>query len=365
MSEKTLSESLEESYDKLEAVPETEQEPADEGDTEGTESTEGDEGVETEASESEGGTDGDEGDEPEVPESDTGGDGEGDGEETDEGDGGEDDGDTGRAPVSWTPEAREAWSKVPKEARAEIARREKEITDAMGQTASARRFAQEWSDLTKPYEGLMAAQGATPYTGVKRLLEIGAGLSMGNQEQRANIVTNLIKQYQVDLNTLDAMLSGDHQPDPMQQIGSLIDERLAPIQQRYSQEDQRRQQQSQQQAMQELSEFKKDKPFYDDVRMDMADIMEIAAKRGEQLSLGDAYERACAMNPKVSKVVQQRKAAEEAKRRKKEAESKRAASSSVRTSSATGGSAPGEAGSLTEALAAAWDKNTATRQGRV
>ncbi|MCA1788684.1 MAG: hypothetical protein LC667_02185 [Thioalkalivibrio sp.] len=374
MKAKSMMEDLEASFDKLSAEPEPEQEPTaglddqeeeEHVDAEGTEDHEEAADDTDTSAESEGGAEGDEGDESEVPESADDGSVEGEGEDGAEGAGTEDEGDTGRAPVSWTPEVREHWEKLPKEVKAEVARREKEITEMMGQTTGARRFAQEWTEMVRPYEPLMAAQGANPYTGVKRLLEIGAGLSLGNKEQKADIISNLIKQYQIDVETLDGMLSGQHQPDPMQQIGSLIDERLAPIQQRYSQEEQYRQQQSQQAVKSELEQFKQKNQFYDDVRMDMADIMEIAGKRGEQLNLQEAYDRACAMNPKVSKVVQQRRAAESAAKRKKESEAKRRASSSVRPSAGAGGAAPADPDNLTDALSAAWDKNVPSRQGRV
>ena len=369
MKEKSMMEDLEEAFDKSETPLAEEQEEQQElppnDDEEGQEASEEAADDTDTSAESEGGAEGDEGDEPEVPESADDGSVEGEGEDGAEGAGTEDEGDTGRPPVSWTPEVREHWDKLPKEVRAEVTRREKEITEMMGQTTGARRFAQEWTDMVKPYEPLMAAQGANPYTGVKRLLEIGAGLSLGNKEQKADIISNLIKQYQIDVETLDGMLSGQHQPDPMQQIGSLIDERLAPLQQRYSQEEQYRQQQSQQAVQSELNQFKEANPFYEDVRNDMADLMEISAKRGEQLSLQQAYDRACAMNPKVSKVISQRQAAEAAAKRKKEAESKRRAASSVRPSAGAGGAAPTDPGNLTDALSAAWDQNVPGKQGRV
>ena len=48
-------------------------------------------------------------------------------------------------------------------------------------------------------------------------------------------------------------------------------------------------------AVKEVESFGSDKDFFEDVREDMADLLDLAAKRGLDLSLEQAYERACKM----------------------------------------------------------------------
>ena len=188
-------------------------------------------------------------DEGEADDGEDGGEAEGSDEEEDRSGDSSADGDTGRAPVSWTPATREHWAKLPKEVKEQVIKREREITQALGQSTAARRFADEWVGMIKPFEPLIAAQQATPYQAVKRLLEIGAGLATGTQQTKAFIIGELVKQYEVDLRTLDNTLAQGPQIDPTEmRVNQLLEQRLGPIQQDLM----RRQQMEQQRTQQEL-----------------------------------------------------------------------------------------------------------------
>jgi len=58
----------------------------------------------------------------------------------------------------------------------------------------------------------------------------------------------------------------------------------------------------------EVAAFKADgrHEFFDDVRLTMADVMDAAAKRGIEMSMEDAYQRAIMIEPEVRKVVESR-----------------------------------------------------------
>lgn len=322
------------------------------------EDSEGSEVEEDEAEEFEGeDNDSAEGEEPDDDES-------GEGEKS-SGDGGRDgddsEGDTGRAPVSWNPEAREKWAKIPASARAEIARREQEIADAMGRTAQARQFSEAWQTMLAPYEPLMQAQGANAYQGVKRLLEIGAGLSLGTPAQKAEIVANVVQQYGVDLETLDGVLAGTVSSinDPNTRLMAELDKRLAPIEQRLSGAGQP--QVDQNAVAFEIQQFAKDpkNEFFNDVRSKMSTLFEIAGKEGRDITLQQAYDEACQLTPSVKKVLDQRTKADTARERKARAEKKRQAAAANRrrsTPTPSGGTEapPGQA--LTATIRDAWDQ---------
>ena len=251
------------------------------------------------------------------------------------------DGDTGRAPVSWSPKAREAWKDMPEDVKAQVIKREKEVTEVLGRTTASREFQQNWTTVTQPYEGLMAAQGATPIQAVKRLLEIGAALSLGSQAQKADVITKLIQQYQIDINTLDSMLAGEG-PATNPEVERLIEQRLAPMQQTLAQaqyEMRMREDEQQRAVLQEISDFasSKEAEFFEDVRAEMADLLEMSAKRGKTLGMKEAYKQACSLNPEIKAILDQREKYKNSTKTKEELLRKKTASSSVRGVTSGGG----------------------------
>jgi hypothetical protein len=156
----------------------------------------------------------------------------------------------------------------------------------------------------------------------------------------------------VDIKTLDGMLSGKGAPPEAQQqsqLDQLLQQRLAPIQQQlqqYQQREQQQLQQEQQQIQSELSQFAAQHEFYQDVSQEMADLLEMAANRGRQMSLEEAYNIACSTNPQINKIMTARTSQQAQQQR-------RAAASSVRSSAPAGGQTPPE--DRMAALNAAWD----------
>lgn len=208
---------------------------------------------------------------------------------------------TDKPPNSWTPKVREHWAKLPQEVRAEIAKRELEIQQGLSRSGDARKFADQFAEVVRPFEGLIRAQNSTPLQAVQNLMTTAAGLSMGSPAQKAQIVANIIQNYGVDIATLDKVLVGQDVSGPNDEIAKLIDQRLAPVQQLMQQVEnakRQNQQRSAESVQTEISQFSSDpaNEHFEAVRNDMADLMEIAAKRGQQMTLADAYKRACAMN---------------------------------------------------------------------
>ncbi len=263
-----------------------------------------------------------------------------------------------KAPASWTPKAREHWAKLPPEIRAEVQKREKEISDGLQQASGHKKMAEEYYSVVAPYQQLIQAQNSTPAQAVSNLMQTAARLTMGTQVQKAQVLTEIIKNYEVDIETLDQVLSGQELPQgPNADLAKLLDERLAPVQQFMSQVESGRQQ-SQQSRVEDVNTFAADpaNEFFEDVRMDMADLVEMASKRGESLTLKQAYDKACAMNPQVSEVLATRKAASSTVVSEAELAKKRRAASSVRGKSAEKSeSIPND---LRSQLSQAWDDNS-------
>ena len=94
--------------------------------------------------------------------------------------------------------------------------------------------------------------------------------------------------------------------------------------------------------------------FANEVRTEMADLMEMAGRRSEPLSLDQAYERALLIRPDIQAVVQQRIAAGNAQQGNQQVAKKQQAAVSVASGAASmaGEQKPGN--DIRSHLLAAW-----------
>ena len=67
-----------------------------------------------------------------------------------------------------------------------------------------------------------------------------------------------------------------------------------------------REQQVAREAAQSVEAFIQAQEFGNDVREEMADILEVAARRGRDMTLEQAYNQAVRLHPTISKIVSQR-----------------------------------------------------------
>ena len=103
----------------------------------------------------------------------------------------------------------------------------------------------------------------------------------------------------------------------------------------------------------DVAQFSEDAEFINEVREDMADLLDIAAARGRNPTLQEVYDRACAGNPEVSKLLKQREADAVLLSSADAADKKKKASSSI--SGKGGGPKGGGAMSLRESIEDAFD----------
>lgn len=218
-----------------------------------------------------------------------------------------------KAPASWKPATREHWKSIPKEAQAEIIRREREIDTGLQQASAYKKVANEYFNVIKPYEHLIRAQNSTPSQAITNMMQTAARLVQGTRQQKAACVAEIMKNYDVDVKTLDDILVGTVKPgdDPDAKISDLVKVQLSPVLE-FINEVKGSRAQAEQKGQEEVSTsfqtFSEDpkNEFFQDVREDMADLMEMAANRGQAMTLEQAYARACQMNTEVSKILSQR-----------------------------------------------------------
>jgi hypothetical protein len=268
-----------------------------------------------------------------------------------------------KAPLSWKPEVREKFAKLSPEIKAEILRRETEIARAQNEAGASRKFQQEFSQTIRPFEALIAGSGVNPLQAVKNLMTTAASLQTGTPAQRANTVANIIKAYGVDIATLDSILAG-RQPKPgaapLDDIQRMIDQRLAPVQQymsRAQQQEQARQQVLTAESSQTIEQFANDpkNEYYEDVREDMADLLELAAQRGREMTLQEAYNRATLAHPTISKLVERKQRTEQLRAGQSAVERARKAASSATPGTPALGGSRSTPKNRRDALNKAWD----------
>jgi hypothetical protein len=252
-----------------------------------------------------------------------------------------------RAPASWRPDIREHWGSLPEPVRAEIQRRETEVARTLQETAEARKTAEAVMKTIEPYQAFIKAENSNPLQAIDNLMSTAARLRTGTAPELAQLVAGIVSQFGTGrfgngfIEMLDSALSGQTPKQDPQQVAmeQVLNQRLAPVQQMLTQFQQAQlaqQQQATQAAQTEVSTFLQRAEFGNDVREDMADIIEAAQRRGQNISLKDAYKKACMMNDTVRSVITQRMKAKGAQQTTQAAQKARSAAVQVSGSAPMG-----------------------------
>lgn len=274
-----------------------------------------------------------------------------------------------KPPQSWRAAQKAKWSALDPEVKSEILRRERDHDKLLTESSSARQLVSAFGQVLQPYMARINSTGLHPIAAIHELLKADHLLNNGPAAQRAAYMANLISMYGIDIVELDKALAGNPsisgKPQEQNQIestlNSLLDERLKPLHQfvqTQSQQEQQRRQQEAQMADQSVEQMAADNtkyPYFDDVRSDMADIIEIQAKKGVYLTLEQAYNRAVGMNPEVSQLVAQQQ--ERSRMQSQHQRAKNALSASKSVNGSPGGPPLGnvDVKDRRATIAAAWD----------
>lgn len=269
-----------------------------------------------------------------------------------------------KPPIDWNPELREQWGSLPDGVKSKIAERENQMAQAMQGTAQARQIAHQMGGIAQQYGSVMAAEGAQdPMQMFGALMQTVAELRMGTPQQKAQRLAGLVNHYGIGIEDLDTALAAQYggeaaeQVQQQSQLEQLLDQKLAPVQQfmqRQQQQTYQQQMASQQSAVAEVDQFATTAEFLPDVRHDMADLIDLATRQGREMSIKEAYDKACAMNPQIAGVLDQRRQQEELVNAQKSVASKKSAASSLKPGAIGANTSPGNE-TITSALNAAWD----------
>lgn len=241
--------------------------------------------------------------------------------------------------------------------RAEVHRREKEAARVVQESAQARQVTEYVSKLQQQFAPALQAEGVDALTASANLMNLASRLRFGNRVEKAQLAAQIITNYGVDVEALAMVLDGQTPQQQGQAQQMMTDPRVDKLLAELSGLKQQREQAVVERAVGEVEAFGEGKEFFEDVREDMADLLEVAARRGIDLSLDQAYERACQMQPEISKVLAARAAAQNAGTAQQSTQRARAAASSVR-GTPSGVSTNSQPDSLRAAIEAAIDDSS-------
>jgi hypothetical protein len=261
-----------------------------------------------------------------------------------------------KAPQSWKPDAREEWSKLTPRVQQEVIRREGEVQRALQESSEARQGYQKFKESVAPFENMIRAEGGEVIPAVQGLLQTAHMLRTAPAQVKAQAIARMVQNFlpgREGLELLDAALSGQAPQQGQQPQQQFRDPRIDQLLAEREQEQRAKAEAATATARQQVEEVSKEE-FFEDVRQDMADLIEVARRRGVALSVKDAYNRAVGLHPEISKVVSQR-AAHAARNPVGSTARSKAASVSVKASPAVAPKGDVDAADLRASLGAAFD----------
>ena len=274
-----------------------------------------------------------------------------------------------KAPQNWKPEAREALGKISDPAvrdliAAEATRIDGEVRRVMQESAGHRNIVRALQQTIGPYETMIRAaqrgQEYNPLAVVGSLLETAATLRSGTPAEKSDIIAELIETYgipgeaivahvlrglqasgadETQLQAFDAAVArmvknpgARAAAAPRQQ--DFRDPRLDEFLQRQEQETASRREEAMRRGAAEVDAFAQSHEFYNDVREDMATLMETASRARRPMSLQEAYDTALLLphHKGIQGILKQRADAAAVKTKTAAAKKAKQASSSLRGS---------------------------------
>jgi hypothetical protein len=197
-------------------------------------------------------------------------------------------------------------------------RRERDISQFTRQAGAFKKHYDDFGRLHEHYKDVFAYEGpnAHPYETISNLLGVVRALRSGEPATRAEAMAEVIQQFGIDVSALDGALSkrvgpGGFTPNIQPAVQAAVQAQMAPFNQfiqGFVENQNQAQQQLQEEARTELESFaaSPENEFFNDVKEDMADILEMATKRNQKISLQSAYKRAILLRSDLAAVVANR-----------------------------------------------------------
>lgn len=217
---------------------------------------------------------------------------------------------TSRPPPSWRHSAHLDWAKTPPAARAEAHRLHGEMQRFMEESAPARRLAGELQQTLAPIAQALQARGTTPQRLISEYVRFDQALSSRDPETKAQAIAQVMRAYGVPVEALADALDGKALSRGREPSVDEIREQIRQEErQRYESSVRQQEMSHHARQVQQFASSADADLFNDDIRFQMAALIEAAAARGVELSLKDAYSQSVWANPETRAIIQQREAA--------------------------------------------------------
>lgn len=238
------------------------------------------------------------------------------------------------APSSYTAPVKEKWDTLDPVVQAELIKREEEVHRMLTSPTGELNFGRSMKETIAPYMPIIQAEGGTPETAVRDLLNTAYILRQGTPQQKQQVVRSVCEQFGIDFN---GVVGEQEYVDPtIQSMQEQLQQGLAQIKQLSNPETLIKQLQETQErsnVQKEADAFARDpaNKFFDKVRPFMAAFFQ----EGVAKDFKEAYEMACNAHPEVRSILEAERKAAEQEKRKTELRAKQNAASSIVGSPAT------------------------------
>lgn len=209
-------------------------------------------------------------------------------------------------------EEAEAFAKAAPEVQQAFIRRSEEMHRGIEQFRSKAQFGDAMERVISPFMPLIQQAGVTPDVAVNHLLRAEYALRTGSQEQKVQMLTQLARDYGIDLGQANEYAANQPPEDPRL---SALQQQVQQMQAFVAQQNQAREWQERESLNSEITRFASDPSHvhFEEVRNEMAGLLQA----GLAPDLKTAYDMAIYANPTIrarvlaeqqAKVEEQRKA---------------------------------------------------------
>ena len=218
------------------------------------------------------------------------------------------------APTAWVSAAKAEWKNLPPAVKQAVVKRESDIARGVEQLKS---HYSEIDQALAPFAAAIRQHNATPGAAIQRMFQWHQYL----QRDPLRGFAELAQTYGLTLQQLADATGGQQQQQPQaggidqRYLQQLVQQEVAPLHEAMTAQQQWVQQQQAAKTNEILSNWSRDKPFYEDVRVLMARGIESGAvplKNGA-IDLDGAYAFACAAHPQIREQLYTQRAAAERK----------------------------------------------------
>ena len=216
------------------------------------------------------------------------------------------------APTAWVSAAKAEWKNLPPAVKQAVVKREQDITRGVEQLKS---HYSEIDQALAPFAAAIRQHNATPGTAIQRMFQWHQYL----QRDPLRGFAELAQTYGLTLQQLAEAAGGQQQQQAggidQRYLQQLVQQEVAPLHEAMTAQQHWVQQQQAAKTNEILSNWSRDKPFYEDVRVLMARGIESGAvplKNGA-IDLDGAYAFACAAHPQIREQLYTQRAGAERK----------------------------------------------------